>query len=350
MRIRRAALVAIAVASFLSVAAAVRAITPRPEAFGISQKLAHFERHGADYDAIFLGTSLVQRAFDPRVTDAHLARLGVPLRTFNFGEPALTGFSLDHQLREVLAMQGVALDYVFIEPVPWPTRQAVGNNFTVRMVNWHSLRQTLAALRATLSQDEPWAVRWRRVQLHCQAFCWRLCSYGQGERIVRHLIGAPLDLPALQPEDLERRHGYQPLADRLEWDPLVQQRRQAFVSHPEQFAKHIDELGALELDPERLALFWIPGLNDQIALVRTAGAEPIYVVPPGSRDGPVARHLAELGVIPTLLDFSDPDEHPALALAEHYFDLTHLNQDGAREFSTLFAEAVAASIQARERH
>ena len=44
--------VVIGVVSFLVVSALFRALVPSPPDFEITQKLAHFEDHAADYDAV----------------------------------------------------------------------------------------------------------------------------------------------------------------------------------------------------------------------------------------------------------------------------------------------------------
>jgi hypothetical protein len=80
--------------------------------------------------------------------------------------------------------------------------------------------------------------------------------------------------------------------------------------------------------------------------VRAAGAEPVYVLPPGGQARAYALALADAAHLPHLIDLSSPAEHPELYRPEHRFDANHLDRDAARAFSSLFAARFAELLAA----
>ena len=73
--LRATAHIALGVTGFLLGAAALRSQVPRPDEFGLAEKLDHLAAHGDDYDAVVLGSSASQFGVRPAVLDAALARL-----------------------------------------------------------------------------------------------------------------------------------------------------------------------------------------------------------------------------------------------------------------------------------
>ena len=79
-------------------------------------------------------------------------------------------------------------------------------------------------------------------------------------------------------------------------------------------------------------------LREVIADVRSAGAEPIFVI------APTINPVENYGGIPddaAVWSFNNPGEVPALYEPAHRYDLWHLNHQGAVQFTALLAERFA---------
>ena len=86
-----------------------------------------------------------------------------------------------------------------------------------------------------------------------------------------------------------------------------------------------------------------------MALIRRAGAEPIYLITPTARPTPELYRLAADGRVPRLLAFNDPERYPDLFTLGHRFDAEHLSTEGARRFSAALAARFARLLDDRGR-
>jgi hypothetical protein len=89
-------------------------------------------------------------------------------------------------------------------------------------------------------------------------------------------------------------------------------------------------------------------LADLVETIRSAGAEPIFLVPPGGSDYSSGwlRRAQDDGIIPVVLDFGDPRPWPDLFTFDAWFDLQHLNKEASIRFSAYLADEVAGYLRA----
>jgi len=79
--------------------------------------------------------------------------------------------------------------------------------------------------------------------------------------------------------------------------------------------------------------------------VRASGCEPVFFVPPGTRPSPELPALFEEAGLAPLFAFNQPQRYPQLYRADFYFDASHLNREGAEEFSRVFARLLAPRLR-----
>ncbi len=325
-----------ALLGFLLVAMAGRDATPGPEDFPITVKLEHLREHIGEYDALLIGRSHVWRSYVPDVLDAELERAGRPLRTFNLGGPGMADAEIDHVLRRVLDMPGQRLRYVFVETPDWLTATE-DNLFTNRAVDWHTPLQLARTVRTLLRADLGWGERFARLWDHLRMTAQRFAAFGQGRRIVGALRGEEEPQP-MTLEEVASGRGYQALDD-LRTDD-IKRRRQGFLRNRDGFPARVAAITAGNGSPFDLDRYDRASLDEQIAAIRAAGAEPVYIVPPGMDATPHAYALDAAGLLPAFLPFNRPDVHPGLYRFERRFD-GHLTREGAVDASRLLARAFA---------
>src|SRR5687767_13062240 len=105
----------LALAAFVAGAALLRTRVPLADEVNLGTKLAYFEANAEEYDALYLGSSRVQRGLDTVQVDAELRAAGFPMRSFNFGVRGLHSFELDYVLHRLLAREPRRLRWVFLE-------------------------------------------------------------------------------------------------------------------------------------------------------------------------------------------------------------------------------------------
>src|SRR6188472_2764883 len=82
-------LAGIAVLAFALACAGLNASLPFPEIHLISRNLRFFERHGDEFDTLFIGSSRIRHQISPAIFDRAMRDAGFPTRSLNFGVNAM---------------------------------------------------------------------------------------------------------------------------------------------------------------------------------------------------------------------------------------------------------------------
>lgn len=355
-KLRVTAQVAVFLVGFGSASSLVRRAIPWPDEYGLRAKYEYLAEHASEFDTLFLGGSVTFYGIIPPVFDQVMAERGHPTRSFNLGVGGMTALEGDHLLRRVLEQPPRPLRWVFVEAANWDARiWYTTNTYASRMAHWHTLEQTLIALRSLSRTSDPpnpdegrlW--RWKEGWIHLVLAASHYTGIGQGPRIVPALLG--LDHERIEPSraELAELHGFVDLdqAQGEEWKA----RRRDFLAKQDAFlgsVRDIDKGNAVTVPID--LHFNLEGLAAQMAAIRSRGAEPIFYVGPRNFPTPLEYSLAEAGVLPVLLGFNQPERYPNLYRPELRFDLNHLNRRGAEEFTRLLAEAFADRLEGRSDH
>lgn len=353
-------------------AAAIRPLVPWPEEYGLAAKFRWWEEHAHEYDLVFLGSSRVFRAFDPREFEAELALQGLELEAFNFGVGGVRAFEMERMLRALLAQRGPRLRWVLYEGGPMDPRfEPLDDDEASRVVFWHTPGRTQDVLHSVarwpftesdaqqFQSEHPWVaaacaatglleLAWK-VELarrHAQILAWNVTNYGQGRAILGALVGeelVPNRRPMLSQAELAEGQGYVAIEDSA--DERNEERAQSLREDPERFAKRMlaVRLGN-DAFPEVETLN-LPALAAQQEAVRAAGAEIVYVVLPDRVPRPDRRALQRAGKLAHLLDFNRPELWPQFFTLESRYDSAHLSRPAALEFSRALAREFAALVR-----
>ena len=301
---------------------------------GVHQwKFDHIERHRDDYTALFFGSSQMMGAAVPRAFDQRMGNRGHQTRSYNMALHGAVFHETDFMVREVLSMEPANLEWVFVELHGWSPRIGGDNAFTARAVFWHSLHATRAALRSVSLMEAGPIEKGGWAWLHLRHFMHRAGALGRG---AEWLQAAVKDVPPRP-----RREGVFPGA--AGWGTPRQRREVMSGRVGETEALGGVQAGFDEEWPEAIDAYNVDALADLVAAIRAAGAEPVFVVLPGSRL-PFLGGLKEAGLLPAVLEFQDPAAHPELFRMDHWFDSMHLTTDGAQAFTVLLAEAFATML------
>ncbi len=346
---RRLALVLLFLLGFGPLALLMGALVPWPNEYGVRAKWSWCKEHKADYDAVFVGSSVTSYGVVPPSFDRELAARGHVLSSFNLGIGGMTRFEADHMVRSVLAEAPANLKYIFIEVSSWSPQVfgAKKAQLSPRQLYWHTPQMTIDALQACLEAPAPRQGRdWRMesARIHVQLMLDELTGKSQGGRTVSAWLG--LDQEELLPSraDLAALHGYIDL-DHIsgpEWDAW----RAEFLGDLEGYTKRVSAIPAGNDAPINVeghdAVRWF---EKQIETARAAGVEPIFYFGPYAAPAPVAYRLHEAGVLPVFLAYNRPDLYPKLYRFENRFDENHLNRRGAEAFTELLAEGFADHLE-----
>jgi hypothetical protein len=320
----------------------------RPREPRVDADFAAWQQHKDAYDGLFFGSSRMYRGIVPEVFDERLAQREHALRSYNLGMRAMLPHETNELLRRVLAEQPERLKFVVLELADWAPRRE--NDFAARTVAWHDLPETVAAMRTRWLEDQSLGTRLQDVRLQFLQWGSRATALGLGAERARLWF-----TEQTRPRKLDKQRaeydealatslawrGHAPFSDREYAEGPTARHHRELQKKRYEFAEHVEvlhELNATDASTER---FNLAALEDQIAMVRAAGVEIVYVTPPSFEELPVLHSLARQGHVPNFLPFDDPLEYPDFYDLDKRFDLRHLDDKGARQFSRVLANTFA---------
>lgn len=334
--------------TFVVVSTLVRGLTPWPSDYGLKTKFEYFAENKDDYSILFFGSSLVYRSVVPAVIEKEFLDRGIEARCFNFGNPGMRAFETDHLLKEALALRPANLKWVVVEARDWPDAIFGSHAWTKRAAHWHSTEQLLLALESVRISPDRWTDKAVNAIDHLLHWLWRQTAYGRGTDIVLSLADG--DRAWNADEALAGLGGYRPLEEEKAEEFVG--RHTSFLENQARFLRGVSTLKRALRRPGSLDGYNLGALESQVAAIRAAGAEPIYLIPPGPPglvSEPAALGLLQEGHIPALLVYNDPVGYPRLYSIDFHFDSNHLNRDGAAYFSRILGRDLADLVLSRRR-
>lgn len=333
--------------AFLAVAFVMHALTPWPSDYGLGAKFEFFANHKDEYEILFFGSSVIYRSVVPALVEGELAEGGDGLRCFNFGNPGMRAFETDHLLKEALALSPARLRWVIVEARHWQDSIFSEHAWTKRAAHWHSTEELSLALESVRLSEADATDKFTMAIDHLLHWAWKQTAYGRGTDIVLDLLGG--DAGERERAQLAAQGGYRALED--EDDEEFVRRHAIFVKNQDKFKRGVAALERADRTPGSLGGYNLKALEKQIATIRAAGAEPIYIIPPGPPglvSEPALLRLQQDGHIPALLIYNDPARYQRLYSVGFHFDSNHLNRLGAAHFSRLLGEDLAAIMTGKK--
>lgn len=313
------------VAGFLVATVLIGSLMPFPAVPEVGPKYRLLKEHRADVDTIFVGSSRIYHQIDPQQFDTEVAALGGSARSLNLAYDSLWPPESFYFTRCLLALRPPKLRWVFIELMALHPEIEARNDRTMRTAYWHDWRHTRIVWRSIFGSSESWAEKLRLATGHAAIFLRWNVNFGRGSEI----------LPTIKQERPAKwinRAGFLPENDRsISGDDLprflgtVAQLRASLPFHP-------------------VSPVYREALDDLVAEVRRAGAQPVFVLTP-SLDW--HENMTGLPAGIPIFSFNDPGKYPTLYEADRHYDAWHLNEKGAAEFTSLLARRFAEYLRPR---
>lgn len=336
--------IAVAAACFAGTSLALRAFVPWPDKDRLRPKAEHLVARAGDYDLVFFGSSRVFRGFDVAAFERRLAQGGVELRAFNFGVSGMQSFETDRVLRRVLEQARPRWRHVLIEfPEFSPEFLRDDRAMTDRSVAWHDARETLAAIDAARLHGGSLLERASLAIDHARLGIAYAFDFGLATFALRRALG--FDAPPAGTAGMLAGGGFEDVAAFLRPEAINARQREFRAPGCRIVEDLAPRIARRNREPFDVATYPLRALRAQVAAVRAAGAEPIYVTMPCTGSFAAARALALAGELPALIALCDPEAHPDLFATRLFFDDDHLNVEGARRTSEALADALGPRLR-----
>jgi hypothetical protein len=308
-----------------AICALLRSLAPFPAVPGIFPKWEWFKARRDQVEVLFIGSSRFFHQVIPPQFDAQVARAGgASVQSFNFGYDGMWPPESYYFLRQILTLRPARLRWVFIELKDIDTQLDERNNSTLRMAYWHDARHTRLAFADILSSRRHWPEKRALLAAHGWLFLREAANVGRGAELLSRRL-APAATRKF-PRSWEDHAGYE-----------AEQEQTLRSEIEEDFRARVARMKKLG-PPEPVRAVFHDALREIIADVRSAGAEPIFVI------APTVNPNENYGGIPdgaAAWTFNNPDAFPTLYDPAHHYDEWHLNPQGAIEFTALLAARFA---------
>ncbi len=348
--LRALGLTILCLAGFVCAGGLIRSLIPPEQGGpGLETKFAHLAQHPDRYDTIFVGSSRTQHQVDPALFDRILADHDRSSSSFNFGVGGMRALETEYILGELLALDLPRLEWVFIDPGFIKVDVEDANLFTTRVLNWHDAAATFRSLEFTVLSPAPLSQKLWQIRNHITALAYNLGSVGRGASWLerRRQFLRDRGSVTLQPDDY---NGYKPLDLRL--DPShpghrkAAKRRHDFERNLDRYHEAVEALAR----PAAVGKRWLRHAERAylIRLVRALerrGVRFVFFVAPTETEGQhFLLEAARDGILPVLFFYANPQAYPELYDPAHRFDASHLNEIGARYFTTHLAHGFLAHL------
>ncbi len=319
------------IASFVLSAAATAELIdshlPFPPVPDIAARYQYFAEQKAGFDTLFIGSSRFRNQIIPHQFDAETAAAGIQTHSFNLGYSGMWPPESLYLLRRVLALRPPHLRWVVIELMDgriWEVKH------TMRAVYWHDWKHTGMEWRRVWESSQPSLEKGGLLAAHAGLFLQRLTNPGRGAEWLEDRY-----FPTKKKADTSwmRRAGFDP-EEKSEWTDAARA----------DYAREVAERAA-SLPPQQVRPGLAVALREIVSEVHAAGAEPIFVIPPTTREEENLVTGLPAGV--TVWAYNQPGEYPQLYQPEMHFDRGHLSEKGAQVWTSLLAKRFVEAAQTR---
>lgn len=180
------------------------------------------------------------------------------------------------------------------------------------------------------------------MRLHTIPLIYNLANVGKGDRLIQWI---------LNPEDQENTT-FDPGRNRVfknpgidgylsideETDIVFKNRRQDCLANLDTYRQQVESMKVAVDEVDTLKSYQLKVIKELIQLVKDSGATPIFVITPLLEKETHLLATSTTGYVPILFSFNNPTEYPSLYDPEYRFDIGHLTDRGAREFTKLLSE------------
>jgi len=343
---RRAGLALLGLASFVLVATSLGGRAPLPHETWLRVKRDRLAEGRDEYDAVFVGSSIVQSGIDVRAFDAVLAAAGHEQRSFSFSLPLMTFEEAIFWTRELLADPPPRLRRVFLELLPFNTSVFQKHDEAERMRHWHDWEATRTACWSLFWRHGNVPLRVRMTLWHLRLFASRAVGLGDAVQALRAGHRLPDADEPYYHRLVARGAGYVALEDHLE-EGLAERHRE-FREDPSELRARLEEMERRPPPSEVVDAYQVAVLQRLAADAEAAGVELVLVLMPMLEWQRHILRAEKLGLLPVVLDANDPHAYPALYRARQRYDLGHLSREGAALCTSILAEQLVEHLAARD--
>lgn len=317
----------------------------------LNTKFHEYSKAPDQYNTVLVGASTTYRHINPSQFDSavNALRPDLKIKSYNFGIPANRTPQSVYTLYQLMQFKKDNIQYVVVD-LSELTKMGVENLHKKEMIFWYNWGNIGEIMHASYESEKSLANKIGVPGLHLFSFFEREYMIGMGSSMMEQFAGKNLQPLSVGPQ----QNGFYSLDQEMHDDPegdLAQRydvlRRQDTINYRTKRCQELwDKYHAAQKNPNTVIE---KNLKELISYCEQNDIKIIFMLSQRLGDRyqyllPLINQLPEKNKI----SFANPTEYPMLNRRENLFDLAHLNSDGAKIFTDIFAEKFVERINMQE--
>ncbi|MEZ5001819.1 MAG: hypothetical protein R2730_02175 [Chitinophagales bacterium] len=317
----------------------------------LHSKLTFYNAHKDDYNALFIGGSLVYRHVNPEITDSIAHLNGFEFHSFNAGGDGIAFLNQIRILEDILKDPSPNLEYAFVS-LSSTTRFRYLNLHTKRFTTWQRPIDMIRAIRVSMAMPISLRVRLKTSWFYVISAVENSLNIGLMNDAIQYLTYPEKVYPSSSlgmanngffPYDLQEKLVYEEGTEEYNLQEAM------ILSHVV-FEREVDKRDSItqkiagefrDYNPDKVNQPMLDIYNAMIERCAEKGIKLIIVLQPKTRESynfliPVFDQLPESNKI----NLGDPADYPMFYDPENCYNYHHLNLKGANIFSEILAEKI----------
>ncbi len=307
----------------------------------LNSKYEAYIKNSKQYNTLFIGASTTYRHIDCTRFDSivNSSRPDMQVSSFNFGIPANRTPQSVFMLQHLIKYDPTNIKYVVID-LSELTKMGADNLHKKEMIYWYTGSNIFDVMKASWESEKGIGKKISVPALHLFSFCEKSLMVGMGNACIMQHTGLNYDERTLGPD----KRGFYSLDQEMRDDPdgdlasrYSELRTQDTINYRTERCQFLyDKYKDEKKNPNKTIE---KNLNDIIKLCEKNNIKPVIML--SQRLGDRYQYLIPLyNQLPEKykIGFQDPKSFPMLNDRNNLFDLAHLNANGARIFTGIFAD------------
>ena len=314
-------------------------------------KLTFYEANKDDYNALFIGGSLVYRHINPEITDSIAHMNGFELHSFNAGGDGIAFLNQVRILEDILKDPSPNLEYAFVS-LSSTTRFRYNNLHTKRFTTWQRPIDMVRAIKVSMAMPISLRVRLKTSWYYVISAIENSLNIGLMNDAIQYLTYPEKVYPTTSlgmanngffPYDLQEKLVYEEGTE----DYNLQE---AMILSHVVYEREIEKRDSItrkiayefkNYNPDKVIEPMLDLYNTMIKRCAEKGIKLTIILQPKTRESynfliPVYDKLPEANKI----NLGDPATYPEFYEPENCYNYHHLNLKGANIFSEILANQI----------
>jgi hypothetical protein len=297
----------------------------------IADKRSYLLQNRAQYNTLFLGSSKTHNQIIPELFDKEAKKVGLALRSYNYGISGLTSLEALHIYENLLLKDSLKFKYAFVE-LDWISTINYENLNVARSYYWLDHKNYATSVKSIVSSSVPLTRRAWGLFHYTLDFSENMLNVGKVQEYIK--LKDHLNKRTFSPTDsIALFHGFTPLEEKMQ--PTEEDLYNEVITAAKASVKNFHSLSATSLSEP-----FLNRLKEIQAISEKRGINLYFVVPMQWKYYQYRELVPVINAVglSKVICLFDVDKYQHVYQQEYFADPNHLNAKGAEYYTTQLFE------------